>query len=298
MDPLIIIFLFFFGAIIGSFLTVCIYRIPLGREDIREEIIESGQEIPIPDSIQNQGNLGIGFPKRSFCPECGGQLAWYHNVPLFSWMLLGGKCAFCKCKIPFRYFLVELLTASAALLSYFYYGMSVEAFLLFVFLSSLIIMSFIDIDYYILPDIFTISGTVIGLLIATVNQFFPLLGRPFSAGLIDAFLGILAGGGVLYFVSEVYFRLRKVEGLGMGDVKLLAMIGALFGPEAAVYTIMVGSIIGTVFGVAIIIFKGKDLSYHLPFGPYLSVAVVLYLFTGFEIVVKFTESIQYLINLI
>ena len=146
MDPFTTIFLFCLGAIIGSFLTVCIYRIPLGREDIREEILEAGEEIPIPENIKEQGNLGIGFPKRSFCPSCGAQLEWYHNIPLFSWLFLLGKCAFCKSKIPFRYFFVEFLTASSAVLCYFQFGLTLESFLVFIFLASLIVMSFIDID--------------------------------------------------------------------------------------------------------------------------------------------------------
>ncbi|MEZ4754949.1 MAG: A24 family peptidase, partial [Bdellovibrionota bacterium] len=207
-------------------------------------------------------------------------------------------CAFCKARIPFRYFLVESLTALSAVLSVSYFGLGLESFLVFLFLASLIVMSFIDIDYYILPDMITLTGTTIGLILAGINEFTGYIGEPFSANALDALFGILVGAGILFFVSEVYFRLRKIEGLGMGDVKLLAMVGALFGPEAAIYTIMLGSIIGTIFGVTIIILKGKDLSYHLPFGPYLAVATVLYLFTGFEIVAKFTDSIQYLVNLL
>ena len=216
MDPFTTIFLFLLGAIIGSFLTVCIYRIPLGREDIREEILEAGEEIPLPDNIKAEEKLSVGFPKRSFCPSCGAQLEWYHNIPLFSWLFLLGKCAFCKSKIPFRYFFVELLTASAAILSYSYFGATLEAFLVFVFLASLIVMSFIDIDYYILPDIITLPGATIGLLIAGINEFTPFFGEPFSADLLDALFGVLAGAGTLYLVSEVYFRLRKIEGLGHG----------------------------------------------------------------------------------
>ncbi|RMG43260.1 MAG: prepilin peptidase [Candidatus Dadabacteria bacterium] len=274
------IFLFVFGLIIGSFLTVCIYRIPYGREkgvlNADEQDIVEEEELP--------KEVGIGRPIRSFCPECRHQLAWYCNIPLFSWIALRGRCHYCKNPIPFRYPLVEILSALACCGAYYFYGLTLTAFIVYAFVAALIVISFIDIDYYIIPNVISIPGFFLGLILALLNQYFHFLSFPVVPGIKDALLGVLFGAGFLLLISEVYLRLRKKEGLGMGDVKLLAMTGAFFGPQAALYTIFVGSLLGSVLGVLIILLGGKSMSHQLPFGPYLAAGNILYLFGGVNLI--------------
>ena len=271
-----------FGAIVGSFLSVCVYRIPLAREDCYPE--------------GKTEKIGISDPPRSFCPKCRAQLRWYHNIPVLSWTFLGGKCAFCKSPISIRYPLVEMLSAFFAYQSFMHYGLTPTAGLVYVFCASLIVLSLIDYDFYILPNLITLPWIVIGIGVAAINQFFPVFGPPIVAGLTESALGILAGGGFLYLVSEVYLKLRKIEGLGMGDVKLLAATGALFGYEASLYTIFVGSLFGAIFGLTLILFCGRKMSQHIPFGPYLAFATVLYLFTGMDLVIWLSQGIALLLG--
>lgn len=272
------------GAVIGSFLSVCIYRIPHSRPDIVDEPTEEGKE-PASTPSKADPTLSVSNPPRSFCTSCKNQLLWWHNIPVVSWLILGGRCYFCKERISVRYPTVELLSAIAAVLSISVYGLSATALLIYAFVASLIVLSFIDYDWYILPNSITLPGAVIGFLVGAINHYTAIFSPPVSAGLMDALYGVLAGGGFLFFISEVYFRLRKKEGMGMGDVKLLAMIGAFFGPECALYTIFVGSLLGSILGVFLILFAGRRMSHQLPFGPYLAAATILYLFTSDQLVV-------------
>lgn len=283
------------GLIFGSFLTACIYRVPLGRkkgapseaelrgeEDIfAEELLEFEAS---QDSKDNQ-EISILSPSRSFCPNCKEQLKWWHNIPFFSWLLLRGKCHFCKTKIPFRYPLVELLSGSFALLSFSYFDLY-TAILVYAFCAVIIVISFIDIDYYIIPDVISIPTTLISIILIVINQFFNIFQWPVSNNLLDSFYGVLAGAGVLFVVSELFFLIRGKIGLGFGDVKLLLFIGILFGPYCALYTIFIGSLIGTVTGIPMIILSnfeiGKRFGFGtpLPFGPYLGAGAIVYLFGG------------------
>lgn len=280
------IFSIIFGAIIGSFLSVCIYRIPLGRDDLglyedeetEGQIEESAQEVPEEEPIS------VCSPKRSFCPSCKEQLLWWHNVPVLSWVILGGKCYFCKEKISARYPFVEFLSALFCFLSYYTFGFSLTAAVIYIFCCALIVITFIDYDYYIIPNLITFPGFFIACGIAVLNHFTHIFQSPVASGIPEAFYGVLAGAGFLFLVSEVYLRLRKREGLGMGDVKLLAVTGALLGPEAAIYTIFMGSLLGSVLGGGLILFFSRRFSQHLPFGPYLAFATVLYIFTGLDLV--------------
>ncbi len=273
-----------FGLIIGSFLTACIYRIPLGRksglDDEEEESSQDEKDIVQANSPFFEKKVTLRYPPRSFCPSCGKQLRWYHNIPFFSWLLLGGKCAFCKTKISARYPAVELLSAFFALLSFSHFGMTWTAALIYIFVCMLIVISFIDIDYYIIPNVISYPATLIGVLLAALNQFTGIFLAPIVSDVLSSILGILAGAGFLWLISEIYFRIRKREGLGLGDVKLLAVTGAFFGAEAAWYTIFVGSLLGTVFGLLSLVIFGRKFSHYLPFGPYLAVANVLFIFLG------------------
>jgi len=272
-----------FGLIIGSFLSVCIYRIPLGRctglseEDEEEEAIDDKDT---PNSTHFESRVTVCYPPRSFCPDCGAQLLWWHNIPLISWILLRGKCSFCSARIPFRYPLIEILSALLCFLSFHTFGLTLTALLIYAFCCALLVISFIDIDYYIIPNVISYPATLIGLVIALVNQFSHIFKSPIVPDIKMSLLGILAGAGFLFLISECYLRLRKKQGLGMGDVKLLAVVGALFGPLAALYTIFIGSLLGSVLGILFIIFAGKKASHYLPFGPYLALASLIYVFSG------------------
>lgn len=280
-----------FGAIIGSFLSVCIYRIPYGRvKGISSLLLDS--EIPasdatagdLPESDPTQEplpivQLSIVTPARSLCPCCQKQLLWWHNIPVISWFILGGKCGFCKAGISVRYPLIELLSAALCALSFTRFETS-TALVVYIFAASLIVLSFIDIDYYILPNVITYPGTLAGILIAALNHYFSLFSWPIVPDLWLSFYGLLAGGGFLFIISEGYFRLRGKVGLGLGDVKLLAMTGVLLGPEAALVTIFLGSFLGAIIGSLMLLFCKHSMSKPLPFGPYLALGTLLYIFLG------------------
>lgn len=266
------IVVFVFGAIIGSFLSVCIYRLPLSPA-----VGLTVEELGLPEGSTHPG-LTVTSPKRSFCPKCRQTLAWWHNMPLVGWILLRGECAFCRAPIAVRYPLVEALTAAFAVLTYQSFGFTLTAAVVFAIVCALLVISFIDYDYYIIPNVISIPGAVLGVVCAGLNQFLHLFSPPLVPDLYSAGLGLLSGAGFLFVISELYFRLRKREGLGMGDVKLLALVGAFLGPDGALFTIFVGSLIGTVGGVLVILVQRRGMSHPLPFGPYLAMATLLYLF--------------------
>lgn len=262
------------GLCIGSFLNVCIYRIPASREEFYGDSIY-GQDKDAP-----RMELSLAKPTHSICPHCKHRLLWRHNIPAFSWIFLRGRCAYCEKKIPFRYPFVELLAAVFCLYTFNMFGLTATSFVLYAFVCSLIVIAFIDYDYYIIPNVISLPGTGIALGIAALNHFTHIFSSPIVPGITTALWGVLIGAGFLWLIAEFYLRVRKVEGLGMGDVKLLAMTGALLGPSGAFYTIFVGSLLGSVCGLALILFTGRKASQHIPFGPYLVIATLLYVFTG------------------
>jgi len=242
--PLFII-LFIFGACIGSFLNVCIFRIP--------------------------GKKSIVFPG-SFCPVCNSSIPFYCNIPIVSYLVLQGKCKECKTRIPVRYLLVETLTGIVPVLLFFKFGPAPSSIFWFCFISTLIVISFIDFDHQIIPDIISIPGIVI---FASSGFFLP------EMSFTDALIGILAGGGILYAVAFLYFKLRNTQGMGGGDIKLLAMIGAATGFKGVIFTIFTGSLAGTVAGIAAMILTGGTIGrLRIPFGPYLSFGAIIYIFFG------------------
>lgn len=283
-----IVFYIVLGAIIGSFLSVCIYRIPYGREKGLEAFGEEANEEPNDDHVAQDETsentvederFNIFYPVRSQCPHCQTQLAWYENIPVISWLLLRGKCSHCHTAISVRYPVVELLSAFFCVLSFSYFPLP-TAILIYALCASLIVLSFIDIDYYILPNVITYPGTLIAAALVLVNHFFHLFSWPISPDLQTGFWGLLAGGGFLFAISEGYFRLRGRIGLGMGDVKLLAMTGILMGPEGAFATIFCGSFLGAIIGSLVMLLFGNSLKKPLPFGPYLALGCVLHIFLG------------------
>lgn len=277
------------GLIIGSFLSVCIYRIPAARID---ELVGDELDVVAPQPVPKlERPLTIAYPPRSFCPSCANQLKWWHNVPVVSWLLLRGRCWFCKTRIPVRYPLVELCSGLLALLSYLHFGLSPTAMVVYLFCAALLVVSVIDYDFFIIPDVISIPGSFIGVALAALNQFYSIFQPPIVSGLWDSFLGFMSGAGMLYVISEVYLRLRKREGLGLGDVKLLAMTGVLFGPFASLYTIFIGSLLGSVIGIVLLLVQRRGMSHYIPFGPYLAFATTLYLFTGDRLLTMIVDAL-------
>ncbi len=238
------LFLLILGLVLGSFYNVCIYRLP--RE---ESIVWPG----------------------SRCPHCQHPLAVWDNLPLVSFLLLRGACRYCHGPISYRYPLVELLNGLATVLMGWKFGLSwafLQALLLF---GALLVISFIDLSHQIIPDLITYPGIAVGGLISF------LLGTP---GWQSSLIGILTGGGLLWLLAAGYEKLTRKEGLGGGDIKLLAMIGAFLGWPGVLVTIFVGSFIGSLTGLSLILIWKKDRTYPIPFGPFLSLGAVTHLFFG------------------
>lgn len=293
----VLVFAGIFGAIIGSFLTVCIYRIPYGRPSgpptfeemngLPEAESEESAESSLETAELQEEHLNIGNPPRSFCPKCRNKLLWWHNIPVASWTLLGGRCYFCKEKISFRYPLVELLSAALAVASVYNFGLTPTALLVFIYCAALVVISFIDIEYYIIPDVISLPGAALGIVVGILNHYFHLFAWPVPETVWGNLIGLGFGGGVLLLISELYLRIRKRVGLGLGDVKLLAMTGAFFGFQGAFSTMFFGSLLGSVIGISLMLFFRKGLSHHLPFGPYLALGTIIYIFSGPALLFQF-----------
>jgi len=239
---------FVFGALVGSFLNVCIHRIP--------------------------GGESIAFPA-SHCPHCKTAIKPYDNIPIVSYLVLRGRCRSCAAGIAIRYPLVEMLGGIAAVGALCAYGLSAEALLIFAFLAALIVITFIDLDHQIIPDAISLPGIFVGFAAAL------LFGTP---SWVDSLIGIALGGGLLFAVAEGYARLTGREGMGGGDIKLLAMIGAFLGWRAIPVTVLVGSLLGSVIGLSLMALRGRDTRMAIPFGPFLAVGAVVALFWGEAII--------------
>ncbi len=243
------IYFFILGLCVGSFLNVCIYRLPASKSIITP---------------------------RSHCPGCGNTLKIYDNIPVLSYLCLRGKCRFCDKHIPPRYMIVELLTGLFALCVILRFGITLEAAVFFIFIATLIVITFIDIDHLIIPDIISLPGIPLFFLAAVSLT---------TLSWKDSALGILAGGGSLYLVAQIYYMIRKKIGMGMGDAKLLAMIGAMIGWKGIIFTIYTGSAAGTLAGIAVIIHnRKKDFKTPIPFGPFLVIGAITYIFFGQDII--------------
>jgi leader peptidase (prepilin peptidase)/N-methyltransferase len=227
-----------FGALIGSFLNVCIYRLPLGKS--------------------------IVWPA-SACPGCGRELAWFENIPVLSYAVLRGRCRSCGVRISARYPVVETITAAMFGVAYWYYGPGVLFASRIIFGCALIVLFAIDLEHHLLPNVITLPGIIVGFA-------FSLFTEP---GWADSAIGILLGGGVLWAIAETYYRVRREEGLGMGDVKMLAMVGAFIGWKLTLMTLMMASFAGSIVGVMLIVAKRGSMKYALPFGTFLAMGAVL-----------------------
>lgn len=266
---LIGVFAALFGLVIGSFLNVCIVRIP------------EGKSIVMPASA---------------CPKCGAAIKPWDNIPVVSWLLLGGKCRACKTPISGMYPTVELLTGALFCGCYYAFGLTTEALKWAVFSALLIVLVFTDMRERILPDVVNFSGFAAGLVLSLVtkpsdgvalwiaNRIFDFPPPAPVLSLADALLGAAFGGGLLWLVAEAYFRLRGREGMGLGDVKMMLMAGAFLGLKRTLLTILAGSVLGSVLGLAFMLAKRKGSDYELPFGTFLGMAAVLVMFFGTPLV--------------
>jgi leader peptidase (prepilin peptidase)/N-methyltransferase len=247
----ILVFVVLAGAAIGSFLNVCIIRIPEGISIVRPA---------------------------SRCPKCGHPIRFYDNIPVVSYLLLRGQCRDCGERISCRYPMIEMMTAFFAFITFHQYGLSPLALVVFLFICVLIVISFIDLDHQIIPHVLTLTGIPLFAILAILFKGLPPL---------DAFFGIMVGAGSLYFVAVYYEALTGREGMGGGDVNLLAMLGGFFGVKSIIFIVLTSSLLGAVVGVAVMLAKGKDMKYAVPFGPFLSLAALIYLFGGNYFIAQF-----------
>ena len=246
MDKL---FVFIFGAIIGSFLNVCIYRLPKGRS-----IIVPG----------------------SYCPNCTAKIHWYDNIPILSFLFLKGKARCCKAKISLRYFIVEILTAAVLLILFISFGLTAKFFAYSILVSGLIIATFVDFEIQEIPDEISLGGLAVGLILSVAFPSILNEGTRLN-GFLNSFLGALAGGGMIYVMGILGEFAFKKEAMGGGDVKLLAMIGSFLGWKLTILTFFIAPVFGAVVGIILKIKEGKD---TIPYGPYLSLGAVVAIFFG------------------
>ncbi len=235
---------FVFGACIGSFLNVVIWRLPRGES--------------------------LLFPG-SRCPACQTAIPAWANVPILSYLALGGRCRACRARISPRYPFVEALVGALFAALLYAHGSSPRLLVEWALAAALIAVIFIDLDHYIIPNWITLPGLAIGLLISLAA---PSLGVPFP----DALRGVVLAGGAFWLIAEVYPRLRGKQGLGFGDVKLIAMLASLLGTYAAIGIIFLGSIIGLAYGIPKLVIERTGMDTRIPFGPGLAIAGLVFLF--------------------
>jgi len=235
------------GLAVGSFLNVCIHRLPR-----KSSIVQPA----------------------SSCPHCGYVLRWFDNIPVLSYAILGGRCRKCRAGISIRYPIVEVLTMVIFVAHYLAFGLDIILVPRLLFACALLVLFAIDLEHHLLPNVITLPGIVVGL------AFSALL----PPGLIDAVIGVLAGGGVLWLVGEAYYRYSGQEGMGGGDVKMLAMIGAFLGWKLMVLTLVLSSVLGSVVGILVIASRRGGMKHALPFGTFLSLGALVASLFGRQVV--------------
>lgn len=249
------IIVFLFGAAIGSFLNVCIYRIPR--------------------------NLSIVIPS-SRCPFCNIPIKLWDNIPILSYIFLGGRCRFCKSRIPFRYPLVEFLNALFYVGVLWRFGFGWHTLGYFLFCSALIAITFIDLDFQIIPDSITLPCIPLGIIFGGFLLLDPFM-RFLPLGIKSSLAGAFIGFGFYYLVAKIGSRIFKKEAVGGGDIKLMAMVGGFLGWKGVILTTFLGSLSGALVGILLVLIKGRGWVSTIPFGPYLAFGSIITLFYGQEI---------------
>ena len=247
---------FILGSLWGSFSNVCIYRLP------------------------NNGNVAKG---RSFCPNCKNKIKWFDNIPFFSYLFLKGKCRQCSKPISFQYFIVELLSAISFVLIFHIYGASITTLLLLILSIFFIIIFFIDLKHFIIPNVLTFPLMVIGFL----KSFDPNLNQTIFPNYINSLIGGLLGYSIIWLIIFFYKKVRKKEGMGLGDAKLMAVIGFWFGWISIPFTIFISSTVALILVIPSLINQSRKMSSETPFGPYIIIGCILY--------VTFANQIKYLL---
>jgi len=226
------------GLCIGSFLNVCIHRLPLKQSVVHP---------------------------RSRCPDCGYALRWYDNVPVVSYAALRGRCRSCSRPISLQYPIVEIVTAVLFVAHWYTFGPTIMLPVRLLFACALLVLFMIDLEHQILPDVITLPGIVIGVIL---SFFLP-------PGPVMSLIGVAAGGGVLWAIAEAWYRLRKVEAMGFGDVKMLAMVGAWLGVKMVLLTFVLSSMLGGLIGAVLIGSRRADMATRVPFGTMLAVGALV-----------------------
>lgn len=256
-DPFFLILFFVLGLMVGSFLNVCIYRLPR--------------------------HLSVAKPKRSFCPSCEKKIAWHDNIPLLSFMLLRGRCRHCGAEIPSRYFVTELLCGLMWMGLWRFFGPTSFFAVGLVFFSILLAIIFTDFETGLIPDTLSLTGLALGLIFSTI---FPELQKEalWYRGLLYSFYGALGGGGFLYIMALVGDFVFKKESMGGGDIKLLAMIGAFLGIKQVIFVFFLAPVLALPFGLYIKFRKKEE---TIPYGPFLAVTAAMFYLMGDKIIAYF-----------
>lgn len=246
-ETLALVGLVILGLAVGSFLNVCIHRLPRKASIIQPP---------------------------SSCPSCGYVLRWLDNIPVVSYLMLGGRCRKCRTSISVRYPIVELATMAIFVLHYAVFGVDILLVPRLLFASGLIVLFAIDLEHHLLPNVITLPAIVVGLAFSTM----------LPPGLVDALVGTVLGGGILWLIGEAYYRYSGVEGMGGGDVKMLAMIGAFLGWKLVILTLVFSSFAGALVGLLVIAVRWGGMKYALPYGTFLSLAALVSSLFGTRIV--------------
>ena len=233
------------GSLWGSFANVCVYRLPLKRGVVKG---------------------------RSFCPKCKKKILWYENIPILSYFLLGGKCSKCKKKISTQYLIVEAISIISFLIIYYLFGISLTTILLIILFLSFLIIFFIDLKHYIIPDVLTFPMMALGFF----KSFDPNL-SPIFPNYINSLLGGIIGYGIIWLLIIFYKKIRNKEGMGLGDAKLLAVIGFWFGWISIPFVIFLSSVTALIIVTPDLLKKSKKLTSQIPFGPYIIIATIIFI---------------------
>ena len=255
---------FLFGTIVGSFLNVCIARIPKG-----ESIISPP----------------------SYCPKCKAGIPFYCNIPLLSYIFLRGRCRACSECISPRYFIVELLMGVLGVALFARFGLTFGFFVGFLFVAALVVISFIDLDVRIVPDVISLPGILCGLVLSLVGYFVINSDSDLVPSPASSLIGIIVGGGFLLATAWLYEKFTGVEGMGGGDIKLLAMIGAFLGWPSVPVTLFIASLVGSVVGLGCMLLTGAGRRLALPFAPFLCSGAVAFIFFGEKIIQFYLPSV-------
>lgn len=247
LEPIQLAILVILGLAVGSFLNVCIHRLP------------RGESLALP-------------PSR--CPACEYRLRWFDNIPVVSYALLAGRCRKCRTAISIRYPLVEVATMALFVIHGEVFGWSALLVPRLLFACAMVVLFAIDLEHHLLPNVITLPAIAIGLISSAV----------LPPGIVDALIGVILGGGVLWLIGEAYFRYSGQEGMGGGDVKMLAMIGAFLGWKLVLVTLVLSSVAGSLIGLFVILIKRGGMKYALPYGTFLALGALVASLAGDQIV--------------